>query len=439
MQVYGFGEGVYKKLIQQLLIVSISTCGWDRIEGPIRFGPIVMKRSGKIALSLTAFLLVSGSAMGDFNPFASQLINISLNGPNEPVYLPAPGQRVNISPWKIAENSLGTPRGGGTQTPNNDEVVTLGGFGGQIVLAFDHDVENNPANPMGLDAIVFSNALWYDGDPNLHWAEFATIEIMSELNDNNIPGNDPGEQWYIIPGSCLSDADTWRTQHWARGTINGYPAYTGWPDDYNTSAYELFPQYQDIGTPPTSTWVFINPNSEDADPSNDYLEGWWGYAEYTPTLLLGDRNADDFNNAYSDAPNMPPELFYTIPDDPYTVGISAGSGGGDAFDISWAVDPCTWQPANLQTFRYIRLTTAVDIRQLGVLGEISAEIDAVADVRLYGDINGDNKVDYIDLALLAQTWLSEWSQQDFNPAADFAVDNKIDFLDYAKFAFGFNP
>jgi len=128
-----------------------------------------------------------------------------------------------------------------------------------------------------------------------------------------------------------------------------------------------------------------------------------------------------------------------VPDDPYTIGINAGSCGGDAFDISWAVDPNTWQSANLNSFRYIRLTTAVDIRQLGVLGEISAEIDAVADVRPYGDINGDNKVDYFDLALLAQTWLSEWSQQDFNAAADFAVDNKVDFSDYAKFAFGFNP
>ena len=134
---------------------------------------------------------------------------------------------------------------------------------------------------------------------------------------------------------------------------------------------------------------------------------------------------------------MPPELFYTVPDDPFTVGIDAGASGGDAFDISWAVDPLTWLPANIQSFRYIRLTTAVDIRQLGVLGEISAEIDAVADARSYGDINGDGQVDYTDFELFTLTWLSEWSQAEFDPSADHIADNKIDLLDYAAFANGF--
>ena len=377
-------------------------------------------------------VLMPRIAMADFNPFASDVINISLNGPNQPYYLPAPGQRINDPCYSDCNLVFGAPSRGA------DSGVTLGGFGGQIVLVFDHDVENNPANPMGLDAIVFGNA-WYVEGPHYRWAELATIEIMPELNDNNTPGDDPCEQWYIIPGSHLPDADSWRTQHWVRGTINWYPAYTGWPDDYNTSAFELFPNYQDIDPGSPVYWVLVNPNIEDADPSNDHLEGYWGYADYSYTLEIGDLNADFTNSGPYDCPNMPAELFYTVPDDPYTIGINAGSCGGDAFDISWAVDPNTWQSANLNSFRYIRLTTAVDIRQLGVLGEISAEIDAVADVRPYGDINGDNKVDYFDLALLAQTWLSEWSQQDFNAAADFAVDNKVDFSDYAKFAFGFNP
>ncbi|MGD9110004.1 MAG: hypothetical protein PVG93_03595, partial [Phycisphaerales bacterium] len=226
--------------------------------------------------------------MADFNPFASEVINISLNGPNEPNYLPAPGQRINVWPFNVPENALGSPNGGGTQTPNNDGIITLGGFGGQIVLAFDHDVENNPANPFGLDAIVFSNTLWYEGDPNLHWAEFATIEIMPELNGNNIPGDGPGERWYLIPGSDLFDANDYRTQFWDSSDTNlfGYPNYQGWPDTYETGGFELFPNYQNIGTPDEPVWTLVNPYRDDSDPNNDYLEGYWGYAEYTPSLKL---------------------------------------------------------------------------------------------------------------------------------------------------------
>ena len=43
----------------------------------------------------------------------------------------------------------------------------------------------------------------------------------------------------------------------------------------------------------------------------------------------------------------------------------------------------------------------------------------------------------IDLDLFTQAWLSEWPQQEFEPAADFIVDDRIDFHDYAKFAIGF--
>jgi len=400
---------------------------------------------GKIFLILLFFCLaISTMVSADFNPFAAYVIDISINAPHDPHYLPAPGQWINgwYGNFNKAYKALGPPTGAGMENPNNDVVVSLGGFGGQIVLAFAHDVQNNPANPMGLDAIVYSNAIWNNSDPNLHYGELATIEIMPELNDNNIPGDAPGEIWYLIPGSHLTDNSTYRSQVWDKYNPDhfGYPDFTGWPDTYSTSGFELFPFYQDVGTEYEPCWVLVNPNRDDGNPDNNHLEGYWGYAEYTPTLMLGDRNADDITDGYGDCPEMPPDLFYTVPSDPFTVGITHGSGGGDAFDISWAVDPCTFEPANLTSFRYIRITTAVDIRYFGdggLLGEISAEIDAVADVRPYGDINGDDKVNLADLDLFTQAWLSEWSDENFNPAADFVVDNKIDFKDYAKFAFGY--
>jgi len=395
-------------------------------------------RKTQIVFLAAAFCLVSVSAVADdFNPFANRVIDSSLNGPNFPSHRPAPGQWVNHQHFKDPNNALGAPDGS-TSVPSILSLVSLGGFGGQIVLAFDHDVENNPANPMGLDAIVFGNAFWTENNPQWHWAEFATIEIMPELNGNTIAGDDPGEKWYLIAGSHLFDPNSYRTTTWRKSDFPlsekpfmQYPNYTGWPDFYETGADELDPNFQIIN----SQDVVVNPNYDDDDPNNDNQEGYWGYAEYTPTVLTGDRDADNDNEGFGDVNDMLPELFYTNPDDPMTVGITAGSGGGDAFDISWAVDANTWQPANLSSFRYIRITTAVD-KYFVDLGEISAEIDAVADVRPVGDIDGDNDVDFIDAYLFTESWLAEWP--DFSPAADLVVDNKIDFADYALFARGWS-
>jgi hypothetical protein len=393
-----------------------------------------MKISVKVTIGFITYFAISSLAMANFNPFASTVLNQGPNEPNSPRYLPAPGQNVNNSDFNDPYKATGPVSGGGTNKANNGDIVTLGGFGGQIVLAFDHDVENNPANPMGLDAIVFTNAFWYSGHPQYHWAELATIEIMPELNGTSEPNDDPCEIWYPIPGSHLADSNSYCCQLWEKNIIGEflYPNTINEPN-YSTCAYELFPVYQYV---PSAGYLLVNPFYVDEDPNNDQMEGYWGYAEYTPTLQLGDRDADDVNKGYGDCPNMPPELFYTVPDDPFTVGILPGTCGGDAFDIDWAVNPDTWQPANLDTFRYIRIRTAPDIRELGAWGEVSAEVDAVSDVRPLGDINGDNEVDYNDLGLFAQSWLSEWPNDNFNPAADFLVDNKINLLDYVYFAYG---
>jgi hypothetical protein len=92
----------------------------------------------------------------------------------------------------------------------------------------------------------------------------------------------------------------------------------------------------------------------------------WGYADLSPVL--------------SSPAGIDPTNWFTIPDDPVLAGIDTGTCGGDAFDIDWAVDPATGASANMSGFRYIRITTGVDRNLGGSLGELSTEIDAVADI-----------------------------------------------------------
>lgn len=100
------------------------------------------------------------------------------------------------------------------------------------------------------------------------------------------------------------------------------------------------------------------------------MDEWaWGYADISPVMALPD--------------GSDPVDFYTLFDDPLIPGIDEGSCGGDAFDIEWAVDPSSGESAGLEGFRYIRISTGLDSDE-GSLGEVSTEVDAVADIKPAG-------------------------------------------------------
>lgn len=286
-------------------------------------------------------------------------------------YSPAPGQFVQDPAFNNPSRALGPPIGGGTLSPDLTKLVSLGGFGGSITLGFDHQILDDPRNPRGLDAIVFGNASFVNGHPNRRFAEAATIEISLDANNNSL-ADDP---WFIIraphlpsvPQAALASA-TWDDNIPDPTFAPAEPSWIppGRSGQWQTAAYSL---------PAT----FIGPVVQNPLGLTATTEAIWGLADHTPTLLLGDTNADNI----IDDPAASPAWFYTGPDDPFTVGITHGSGGGDAFDIKWAVNPSTGAPANLPAFDFIRITTAVNSIH-ATLGEISAEIGAVADVRPLG-------------------------------------------------------
>ncbi len=304
-------------------------------------------------------------------------------------YAPAPGQFINNPAFNDPTAALGPPLGSGTAAPNNESVVSLGGFGGSITLGFDQTVMDHPHNPFGLDAIVFGNAFYPGGDPARRFAEAGIIEISRDVNGNGLP-DDP---WYVIRGSSLPQVPgAGYTQPWDNDPGSSIPpANVGWyPDPWF---------YPDIG-PSYQTTGYLLPAAFHAVPLMNpggvtAPQAYYGYADLSPTLVLGDLNADNT----VDDPSLTPEEFYTRPDNPFVVGILPGSGGGDAFDIAWAVDPMTGHPANLDGFDFIRIRTGVNT-QSGILGEISTEVNAVAAVtptpHAY-DLNADGELDAEDL------------------------------------------
>lgn len=241
-------------------------------------------------------------------------------------YDPGPGQFVGNPMYNDPSKCLGAPKGLAVSIPDNSSIVTLGD-GGSVTLAFAGPVHDNPRNPYGLDFIVFSNAQFVGGNPGFRWQELAFVEISQN-----------GADWYLILPSILPSQ--------LRGGI---------------------------------------------DTGNSYTPVC-GYAEYTPTMGL-----PQVVNPGAGISRTAEEL-YTVPDRPSIPGDESSiafdyvSGGGDAMDIAWAVAQVSPGvpafdgsgnpiPANIGWFRYIRITDALVGDKLSNEGEISAEIDAVSEVR----------------------------------------------------------
>jgi hypothetical protein len=348
-----------------------------------------------IRLVLLATLAAAAAHAGDPSFwFAGEVID----------FTPAPGQFVNNPLLNNPANALGAPVGGLPGEPVTSDIVSLGGFGGSITLKFVDTVWDEPCNPFGVDAIVFGNALYVSSNPRRRFAEAAHIEISYDANHNGLAD----DAWFVIRGSSLPavPSDSYATQDWDTDTGTPTPpANVLWyPDSvpasaYSTSAYELPPMF-------AANIVTLPPEATE--------EAVFGYADFTPTL--SPPAGDD------------PELFYSAPDDPFAIGVTPGSAGGDAFDIAWAVDPLTGAPANMPGFDFIRITTAVDAI-IGPLGEISAEIAGVSRVRprilLEGDATGDGVVNFADLNAV----LSQFGTSGQLAEGDVNCDGVVNFAD----------
>jgi hypothetical protein len=285
------------------------------------------------------------------SPFATRVIN----------YSRAPGQQVRSATYNDPSRALGPPSGvSSSSVPDNAKTVTLGGFGGSITLGFDHSIYRNRFNPRACDFIVYGNAFFVGANPRSRFAEAGIVEVGRDDNRDGLAN----DAWYLIPGSHLHSPIE-RTSFTYVGTAQNplwLPPGKTAQDTWSVSAFKL-------GTPPFNAFVLNNTNDGDA-------ETVYGYADLAPALLLGDTDGDDL----VDDPSITPDRFYTTPDDPLTVGISPGSGGGSSFRIAWAVDPTTGLPANLDRIDFIRITTGAQLSN-AVLGEYSTEVSAVADVR----------------------------------------------------------
>lgn len=280
-------------------------------------------------------------------------------------YHPAPGQFINTSGW-------GTPAKANSLIGGLNGGISLGGYGGYVIVGFDHRIENHTDNPYGIDFTVFGNPL--ATNKFVTWSEAGAVMVMKDENGNGLAD----DTWYELAGS----------DYYFKSSIKNYQTtYTNpnqtvaadvpWRDNQGQSGHVLTNDFHEQSYYPRAA-IF---------PTIDPVE-----ISFTGTLIRGyvDRSKESLIQSYRRGFGytdnaLPGEGAYTIPDNPYTP-VTEGAGG-DAFDIDWAVDR-DGNSVHLDGIDFIKIYTALNA-DAGWLGEISTEVRGVADVAPDAAIRGE--------------------------------------------------
>ena len=258
-------------------------------------------------------------------------------------YTPAPGQFIN---------ELKTGGFDGTQTTPDRAVeyaekrlergydISLGGFGGYIIVGFDHNVLNFPK----YDFSVRSNSFDGSSEPGVVW-------VMKDENGNGLPD----DTWYELAGSERGKSET----------IQNYAVTY-----YRPIAPKMAVQWEDNKGNKGEIDYLESYHSQDY-----YYPAWIESDSYTLTgTCLKARSYDDsgdgthwinphFDWGYAD--NFSPEDFSI-------------SNHINKFDISNAVD-ADGERVELDYINFVKVQCAINFK-CGWIGEVSTEVSGFKDL-----------------------------------------------------------
>ena len=267
-------------------------------------------------------------------------------------YTPAPGQFINELKTGGFDGTQTTPEAAiayaekrmsevdrdGNPYPN---WVSLGGFGGYIVVGFDHSIDNSGDYDLG----VLGNSFSGSSEPGIVW-------VMQDENGNGLPD----DTWYELAGSETDKAETIRDYEVTYYRPSGASMPVQWTDNQgNSGEVDYLSQFhrQEYYYP---LWIeadsytlrgtCLAPRNYDASGNGSYwvnAEYDWGYADnFSPV----DREGEGDN--------------------------SNATANTNHFKISNAID-IDGEPISLDFIDFVKVQCGVNAKS-GWLGEISTEV-----------------------------------------------------------------
>lgn len=267
-------------------------------------------------------------------------------------YFPAPGQFTNELPmWKQGDSAK-QMADYALAALGKEDMISLGGFGGYVVMGFDHTIKNVPGE---YSFVVLGNAF-------NQFAEPGVISVSVDANKNGLPD----DEWYEIAGSEYNSSKTVKNYQVTYYKPNETKERVTNPDDPYTSDTEYIRWKDNQG----NTGYLAKNVFHD----QSYYPQWKGDSITFTGTKLTDIN---IKNTSSD----PFSPFYVSPAFSWGYADNHANEDTDAkIKLDWAVDK-TGKPVKLTGINFIKVHTAIRA-EAGWLGEISTEVLGVKDLNL---------------------------------------------------------
>ena len=268
-------------------------------------------------------------------------------------YTPAPGQFINSATAGFGTTAITTAADavayaecrlsmGGNPDPDSPTVnygfVTLGGWGGYLVVRFDTPVVNTG----GYDLYVTGNSFNGSSEPGIVWV----------AQDANGDGSPAGETWYELKGSEYGNAKT---------ILDYEVTYTEQADGSIA--------WTDNQTPANSGTI----DRVALHAQASYAPAWVKTMTYQGTRLPDNVTYDETKDLY-----VMSAFAWGYADNSSTID---GVGVKNRFKISNAIDK-DGNPANLTQIDFMKVQTGVNCKAGNGVGEISTEVCGIGCYRI---------------------------------------------------------
>lgn len=285
-------------------------------------------------------------------------------------FKPAPGQFTNELPEYEEGDTEETMRAKAEEylADNNKNMVSLGGYGGYIVVGFDHTIVNVPGQ---FDFKVLGNAFYANDNPRPDAplggsCEPGIIMVAYDANKNGKPDDD---EWYEIAGSEYHKDETLK--------------------EYSITYYR--PDSNHVATPSESN-KYLNDTTyirwQDNRGNNGYISrNTFHRQSYFPEWIDSDSitfsGTKLANNGIDESGNGSYYVLYA-----YGYGYADNHPNTDTLSnikIDWAVDR-NGNPVYLPGVDFIKIYTGVN-QYNGWLGECSTEVLGVEDLHIDAEMS----------------------------------------------------